>query len=86
MECAVFDTWVDRKNGAKMHFDIIVSTKTTQETVLEYGRKYLEQKQEAGQPINAKNCSFCHIELANSDVEKSILEKGYFILEMQGCN
>lgn len=85
MKCAVFDTWVDRREGGKMHFDIIVPENTTYEKVVEFGKTYLQQKGQEGQPLHPKNCVFCHTELAGADFLHSIEERGYHILEMQGC-
>ena len=42
MQIAVYDTYVRRNDGLLMHFDILVpATLNNQETVLDYGRKYL---------------------------------------------
>lgn len=86
MKCAVFDTWVDKKDGSKMHFDIIVPENTAYERVVEFGKIYLQQKGQEGQPLSATNCVFCHTELAGKDFTESIESKGYYILEMQGCS
>lgn len=85
MECAVFDTYVTKKDGGLMHFDIIVPVGTDSELVFGYGRQYLETKDEGEQPLDAKQCKFCHIEKAEPYVEKAIASNGYYILEMQGC-
>ncbi|NMJ87658.1 MAG: DUF2024 family protein, partial [Thaumarchaeota archaeon] len=37
MECAVYDTYVERKEGGVMHFDVIVEKNTSHEKAIEYG-------------------------------------------------
>ncbi len=43
MECAVYDTYVTKKDGKIMHFDVIVEASTPQEKAIEYGKEFLEQ-------------------------------------------
>jgi len=85
MKAAVFDTYVTRKNGSVMHFDIITQEGESIEHVIQYGKEYLETKNEGDQVLSPKECRFCHIEMATNEMEISILSKGYFILEMEGC-
>ena len=86
MKCAIYDTYVKRKDGELMHFDIIVAENTNPKEVLEYGNEYLKDKKQDGQILSTKECKFCHVEEADDLTEKSILTKGYFIYEMQGCS
>ena len=69
-----------------MHFDIIAPENIRDEKIIHtFGKEYLLSKNQENQPLTAKECSFCHIEMATDDMEASIQEKGYFILEMQNC-
>jgi hypothetical protein len=87
MKVAVFDTYVTKKDGNIMHFDILVPD-TLKDTaqIYAYGRYYLAQKGQEGQTLSTKECKFCHVEQADEAMEKSINSIGYFIIEMQGCN
>lgn len=86
MEVAVWDTYVKKKDGSVMHFDIIAPTAMRDTTVIHrYGSDYLRTKGQAGQPLTAKECRFCHVRAVWPQWEKDIREKGYFILEMEGC-
>lgn len=85
MECAVYDTYVEKKDGGTMHFDVIVEKNTTHEKAIEYGAKFLTSVGQTGQPITANECQFCHIQGAPPFVEKEIKEKGFFIQKMEGC-
>jgi hypothetical protein len=85
MKCSVFDTYVNKKDGSLMHFDIIVPENTDYQQVINYGKDYLAQKMQVGQALNAKNCVFCHIEFASEIIIENINQKGYYILEMEGC-
>lgn len=85
MKAAVFDTYVTKKDGSVMHFDIITKEGEVFDRVVDYGKEYLKSKNQEGQELSAQECEFCHIEEATADIELSITNKGYFILEMQGC-
>lgn len=87
MKVAVWDTYVTKKDGAVMHFDIIVPEAIKdEEQIYGYGQQYLEMKQQQGQPLTAAECSFCHVETVKEKWKQSINEKGYYIYEMEGCN
>ncbi|GBD33976.1 hypothetical protein HRbin34_00282 [bacterium HR34] len=85
MEIAVYDTYVKRKDGRIMHFDIIVEKNTPYEKVIAYGNEYLKTKGEEGQELSSNECKFCHIEKASKDIEEKIKNKGYYIYEMENC-
>ncbi|MDW0154286.1 MAG: DUF2024 family protein, partial [Nitrososphaeraceae archaeon] len=42
MECAVYDTYVTKKDGKVMHFDVIVESSTPHEKAIEFGKDYLK--------------------------------------------
>ena len=86
MGVAVYDTYVTKKDGTVMHFDILVpDTLTNKETVYGFGREYLGSKGQQGQPLAAKECAFCHVEQATATVQTALDAQGYYIIEMQGC-
>jgi hypothetical protein len=86
MKVAVWDTYVTKKDGSIMHFDIIAPDALKDETIIHiFGKDYLQSKGEEGQPLTAKECRFCHIEEAAVEMEIAINEKGYFIVEMENC-
>ncbi|QSE96342.1 DUF2024 family protein [Fulvivirga lutea] len=85
MQAAVYDTYVTKKDGNLMHFDIVVPANELPKKVLIYGQNYLESKNQQGQSITTKECQFCHIEEASPEMIRSFSEQGYFIIEMQGC-
>jgi hypothetical protein len=41
MECAVYDTYVTKKDGETMHFDVIVEGSSPHEKAIEYGKEFL---------------------------------------------
>lgn len=87
MKVAVWDTYVTKSNGAIMHFDIIAPSEVKdEETIHKYGKEYLKLKEQSAQTLTAKECSFCHIETASAEMVSEIEQKGYYIIEMQGCN
>lgn len=86
MKVSVFDTYVTRKDGAVMHFDILVpETEKETEKIYDFGRQYLATKGQEGQPLSATECSFCHVEEATPEVTAAIARQGFYIIEMQNC-
>ena len=86
MKTAVWDTYVTKKDGNVMHFDIIVPETLTDEAVIYgYGKEYLKSKNQEGQLLTSKESRFCHIESAKPAAQEGIAEKGYHIVEMEGC-
>lgn len=87
MKIAVWDTYVTRKDGKVMHFDILVDERTVDENqIFEYGRAFLKTQSQEGQPLTSKECKFCHIDKAPDAVERQILEEGFSIIKMENCN
>ena len=86
MKVAVWDTYVTRKDGKIMHFDILVNENDKAEEVFEYGKNYLKTVSQEGQVLTSKECKFCHIDKAPEAIEKQILENGFSIIEMENCN
>ena len=83
----VWDTYITKKDGGIMHFDILapVEIKDTT-TIYNYGRDYLKTKGQEEQPLTSKQCRLCHIETLRPVWKKEIDEIGYFIIEMEGCD
>lgn len=87
MKIAVWDTYVTRKDGKIMHFDILVDENVNDaEQVYEYGKLYLKSLNEEGQTLSSKECRFCHIDKAPIEVENQVRENGFSIIEMENCN
>jgi hypothetical protein len=86
MKVAVWDTYVTKKDGSIMHFDII-APETVKDTniIYNYGKEYLATKGQDGQALTSKECRFCHIEMLQTKNEDEIKAKGYFIIEMENC-
>lgn len=86
MEVAIWDTYVKKKDGTVMHFDILAPSALRDTTVIHaFGREYLRSKGQEGQSLTAKECRFCHVESMRPQWEALIQEQGYFIIEMEGC-
>ena len=85
MECAVYDTYVTKKDGRIMHFDVIVEASTPHEKAIEYGKEYLNSVDQGEQKMTQEECQFCHIQEAPPVVAKDIQESGYYIQKMEGC-
>ena len=87
MQVAVWDTYVTKKDGSEMHFDIIVPAGLKDEaTIYNYGKTYLLSKNQEGQPLTAKECQFCHVESVRPSWQQAIDQDGYFIFEMENCD
>jgi hypothetical protein len=85
MECAVYDTYIRKKDGKTMQFDVIVEASTPHERAIEYGSQYLSIAGQTGQKMTQEECQFCHIQEAPPFVEKAIEQNGYWIQKMEGC-
>ncbi|MCC5908300.1 MAG: DUF2024 family protein [Balneolaceae bacterium] len=86
MKVSVWDTWVTRKDGSMMHFDIIAPEEIKDASVIQaYGNAYLKTKGEDGRPLTSSECRFCHAETVKPEWEKSIHSQSYYILEMENC-
>lgn len=86
MEIAVWDTYVDRKDGLKMHFDILVpNALKDKDQILAFGKQYLKAKPFVEGELQARECLFCHIEKATEKVLSDIDAQGFSIIEMENC-
>lgn len=87
MKIAVFDTYVHRPDGLRMHFDILVDDRSKDiSTVLSHGRRYLASKGLVPEALTAHECSFCHTETGHPQIEAEILKEGFAIIEMENCH
>ncbi|MDT8411268.1 MAG: DUF2024 family protein [Vicingaceae bacterium] len=86
MKVAIWDTYVTKKDGNIMHFDIVVPEEVKDvDVIYNFGKNYLKTKGQEGQPLNSNECRFCHVEAIKSEWESEIKEKGFFIIEMENC-
>jgi len=87
MKVAVYDTFVRKHDGSIMHFDLLVpSSLYDAESIYGYGRQYLQEKGQSGRPLSGNECRFCHVKEASDNILKEIGIRGYFIVEIEGCN
>jgi len=84
MKIDVYDSYA-RSNGRLMHFDIFVRSGTSELTALEHGRNWLDSLGENSNALEQSRCNFCHSEMANPEVARTIENQGYFVLQMEGC-
>ena len=83
----VWDTYVTKKNGEIMHFDIIAPVEVIDTSIIyDYGKLYQKSKNQEGQTLTSNQCRLCHIEHLRPEWEEEINQKGFFIIEMAGCN
>lgn len=86
MKVAVWDTYVTKKDGAIMHFDILAPEDIKDTTIIYgFGKEYLKSKGQEGQDLTSKECRFCHLETLRPNWEADINRKGYYIIEMENC-
>jgi hypothetical protein len=86
MKVAVWDTYVTKKDGSVMHFDILAPENIKDTNIIyKYGKDYLKLKGQQEQSLTSKECRFCHVENLRPTWEESINSKGYFIIEMENC-
>ncbi|MBA4746313.1 MAG: DUF2024 family protein [Muricauda sp.] len=86
MKVAVWDTYVTKKDGSVMHFDIIAPEEIRDTALIYgYGKEYLKNKAQEGQALTSKECRFCHMETVRPQWKSEIKQKGYLIVEMENC-
>lgn len=86
MKVAIWDTYVTKKDGSEMHFDIVAPEEIKDTAVIYgYGKDYLKTKGLEGQPLASEECRFCHVQSTRPQWEAEIKQKGYFIIEMENC-
>lgn len=87
MKVAVWDTYVKRKDGRVMHFDIIAPSEVRDTAIIHgYGRVYLRGKGQEGQTLTARECRFCHVRAMTPAWQADIRRQGYYILELENCD
>ena len=84
MKVSVYDTYYTKPDGSVLHFDVIAPVETPVERIFQYAEKYLNGKGMKG-TFTTSECKFCHVEPLQSFMEDDIKNKGYYLLEMQGC-
>lgn len=73
MKVAVRDTYVKKKSGEIMHFDILVPDELKEpQTVFNFGLEYLKTKPLQTQGLTSKECQLCHIEEVTIEMIQSI--------------
>ena len=85
MKIDVFDSYAKTMDGRLMHFDIFVPSGTSPEIALQHGKDWLKSLGENPIGLEQARCSFCHTEVANPEVQRTVENKGFFILQMEGC-
>ena len=84
MQVAVWDTYVKKRDGSVLHFDIIVpSAEKDPARIFQFGKIYLASKNEPDGRLETEECQFCHIEEPSQEVLEAIGEQGFYILEME---
>jgi hypothetical protein len=87
MKVSVWDTYVQRKDGRRMHFDILVPIDLKDpKTVFGFGNEFLKTKSIENHVLTTKECRLCHIEQASEEISEAIDKKGYAIIEMENCD
>ena len=87
MKISVYDTYVQRPDDKRMHFDILVASDLSdQAAVLRHGQTYLASKGLPPSILKSEKCNFCHVESADAAVEQEITTKGFAIIEMEHCD
>ena len=84
MKCYVYDTYVKAADGHTMHFDVLMQEKDLEKAIA-FGKEWLKSIDEENAIMTSKECNYCHVESVPEDVEKSIKEKGYHIIKLEGC-
>jgi hypothetical protein len=69
-----------------VHFDILVETGTSFETVRQDGADDLAGKHVVTDTLTASECRRCHVEAASEDAMRAIDDRGYTMVEIDPCD
>lgn len=87
MKIAVFDTYVAREDGRRMHFDILVPDEgKTEAQALAFGEAYLRARGIKAGPLTTSECRFCHTESANEELTRLMKIDGVAVIELENCD
>jgi hypothetical protein len=84
MKIAVFDTYVKKRDGAILHFDVLVPENSGQHAE-KFARQWLASIGLPADAFDLQSCRYCHSESPKPDVMQQIRSQGYYILQMEGC-
>ena len=85
MEIDVYDSYAKTVDGRLMHFDVFIKSGSDPDIALRRGQEWLISIGENPVGLDQSRCNFCHSEVANSDVQREVEQKGFFIFQMEGC-
>lgn len=87
MKISVWDTYVQREDGRRMYFDILVPCELKDERMIfDFGKDYLKSKSIEKRDLTTNECRFCHVERASEEMVEKIREQAYTIIEMENCD
>jgi hypothetical protein len=81
MQIHVFDTHVMTESGQYIHFDVLVDNENIKK-VEQYAKQYLASLGVKIDHIKQSRCNFCHSELADLEVQDSIVSQGHSIIRL----
>jgi hypothetical protein len=84
MDINVYDTYVTKKDGTTMHFDVFMPVKDGKKAI-ESAKKFVESVGEKDAKVTSDQCGFCHVQKATPKQEQEIKKNGYAIVKMDGC-
>ena len=87
MKIAVWDIHAIKKDGSIIHFEIIVPADVKSiTTIFNYCTKFFITKGMGKEPLSSVEYKIHHREAATTKIMSVIKEKGYCIIEKEGCN
>ena len=81
MQIHVFDTHVMTESGQYIHFDVLVDNENIKK-VEQFAKQYLASLGVKIDHIKQSRCNFCHSELADLEVQDSIVSQGHSIIRL----
>ncbi|NQZ82391.1 MAG: DUF2024 family protein [Colwellia sp.] len=81
MKIHVYDTHVKTKTGGYVHFDVFVDDAHVNKAK-QYAQQYISALGIEPEQIELNSCQFCHSEIANPEVQTTIIRQGHYILPL----
>ena len=86
MNITIWDTYVSRKDGKEMHFNIFTPKNLQNlEKIIDFGLEYLKSKPFETSGLISNQCNQCSFENINV-ITDAITQRGYSIKEIKNCS
>lgn len=85
MKIDVYNTYASHPEHGLLHFDVLLPEGGTQQEAESSALLWLNEIGIRPNCIRLDQCSYCHSEISIPEMENALNQKGYAILQLEGC-